>query len=199
MKLNSNPASFGQEIRPISEPASVNIATLKRVLSHVTIGLLFLAFAMIAGPLLGTGLNWKLVFADAPWTAQFSSPDSLIFWGTRVPRVLAAALAGGSLALAGLVYQAVLRNPLAEPFLLGISAGAGAGKAFLILAAPAFLAVSPIAAVAFCFACRCRAADPTLVAGRFGCGRLQVARASHCRGGHSGDDHFNPNAKPQCP
>jgi iron complex transport system permease protein len=152
MKLNSKPTSLGPAIRPILQPPSVSLATPKRVLFHGTIGLLVLIAVMITGPLLGTGLNWKLVFADAPWAAEFSSPDSLIFWGTRVPRVLAAVLAGGCLALAGLVYQAVLRNPLAEPFLLGISAGAGAGKAFLILAAPAFLAVSPIAAVAFCFA-----------------------------------------------
>jgi iron complex transport system permease protein len=151
MKLNSRLLPPRPRNMSLSH-SGANILTPARVLVQVAVGILFLAVAMVAGPLLGAGLDWKLVFAEAPWSPQFASPDALIFWGTRVPRVLAAVMAGGSLALAGLVYQAVLRNPLAEPFLLGISAGAGAGKAFLILAAPAFLAVSPLAAVAFCFA-----------------------------------------------
>jgi iron complex transport system permease protein len=47
-----------------------------------------------------------------------------IFWQIRVPRVLAAMLVGGALAAAGCALQALLRNPLAEPFTLGISSGA---------------------------------------------------------------------------
>ena len=47
----------------------------------------------------------------------------------RLLRVLAAWVVGGSLALAGMVFQAVLRNPLAEPFTLGLSGGAGVGAA----------------------------------------------------------------------
>ncbi|MGE0396584.1 MAG: FecCD family ABC transporter permease [Kofleriaceae bacterium] len=52
------------------------------------------------------------------------SEASTIFWRIRVPRVLAGMLVGGALAGAGCALQALLRNPLAEPFTLGISSGA---------------------------------------------------------------------------
>ncbi|MBD3318080.1 MAG: iron chelate uptake ABC transporter family permease subunit [Chitinivibrionales bacterium] len=56
-----------------------------------------------------------------------------IFWSLRVPRVLTAFLAGGGLALCGMVFQAVFRNPLATPFTLGVSSGASCGAAVAIL------------------------------------------------------------------
>lgn len=50
-----------------------------------------------------------------------------IVWQFRLPRALLGALVGGSLALAGATFQALLRNPLAEPYILGISGGASVG------------------------------------------------------------------------
>lgn len=52
-----------------------------------------------------------------------------IFWRIRVPRVLAGFLAGAALALSGMTFQAVFRNPLATPFTLGVSSGAAFGAA----------------------------------------------------------------------
>ncbi|MDD1689602.1 MAG: iron ABC transporter permease [Methanoregula sp.] len=57
---------------------------------------------------------------------------SLIIWSVRLPRVLAAAIAGAGLAAAGVVMQSVLRNPLSSPYTLGISHAAGFGAAFAI-------------------------------------------------------------------
>ena len=51
----------------------------------------------------------------------------------RLIRMAAALTVGGSLALSGMVFQAVLRNPLAEPFILGVSGGAGVGAALVIV------------------------------------------------------------------
>lgn len=68
----------------------------------------------------------------------------------RLPRMLLAALVGGGLALAGATFQALLRNPLAEPYILGISGGASVG-AVLVLAlglASAASWVLPLAALA---------------------------------------------------
>lgn len=57
-----------------------------------------------------------------------------IFWKIRVPRVLAGFLAGSSLALSGLAFQAVFRNPLATPFTLGVSGGAAFGATLYLQA-----------------------------------------------------------------
>ena len=51
--------------------------------------------------------------------------ESLIVWGLRLPRVIVAVLVGTNLAISGAVFQAVTRNELASPFILGVSAGAG--------------------------------------------------------------------------
>jgi iron complex transport system permease protein len=64
------------------------------------------------------------------------SPDSIdhaIVMEARLPRVLLGAVAGGGLALVGVAFQSLLRNPLAEPYVLGVSGGAAVGATFAIL------------------------------------------------------------------
>lgn len=56
-----------------------------------------------------------------------SAIDQTIFWELRVPRVLQAFAVGGLLAMSGLLMQVLLKNPLADPYILGISGGAGLG------------------------------------------------------------------------
>ncbi|PWU22253.1 MAG: iron ABC transporter [Candidatus Rokuibacteriota bacterium] len=53
--------------------------------------------------------------------------DQVVVWSLRLPRILAALLAGGALAVAGVGFQALTRNPLAEPSVLGVSSGAAFG------------------------------------------------------------------------
>jgi iron complex transport system permease protein len=66
------------------------------------------------------------VFTDA------TSSDATIFWSVRLPRVLLAALVGAGLAASGSTLQGVLRNPLADPFILGVSGGAALGATVAI-------------------------------------------------------------------
>ena len=66
--------------------------------------------------------------------------DAQIFFVARLPRVLAAALVGSALALSGVVFQALLRNPLASPDTLGVSAGAALGAMLAITFNARFLA-----------------------------------------------------------
>ena len=63
---------------------------------------------------------------------RLSSVDEAILWQLRAPRVVLAALVGGMLAVAGAAYQGVFRNPLADPYLLGVAAGAGLGATLVI-------------------------------------------------------------------
>ena len=70
------------------------------------------------------------------------SLDGVILWSARAPRVALAALAGGALAVVGVAFQALLRNPLADPYVLGVSGGAAAGATLAIVAgASAFTAI----------------------------------------------------------
>jgi iron complex transport system permease protein len=61
------------------------------------------------------------------------SATATIIWQIRIPRVILAASVGGTLALGGLVFQALLRNPLAEPYILGISGGSAIGAILAML------------------------------------------------------------------
>ncbi|MBA4179644.1 MAG: iron ABC transporter permease [Anaerolinea sp.] len=56
-----------------------------------------------------------------------------IVWQVRLPRVLLAGMVGGTLALSGATYQSVFRNPLADPYLIGVASGAGLGAAIAIV------------------------------------------------------------------
>ncbi|MDA8160337.1 MAG: iron ABC transporter permease [Desulfobacteraceae bacterium] len=60
-------------------------------------------------------------------TGKTHSLASVIVWRIRLPRVILAATVGATLSLGGLVFQALLRNPLAEPYILGISGGSAVG------------------------------------------------------------------------
>ena len=66
-----------------------------------------------------------------------SEPDASILLGLRLPRALLGAVVGAGLAAAGTALQALLRNPLAEPFVLGVSGGAALGGTAVLLAATA--------------------------------------------------------------
>lgn len=63
----------------------------------------------------------------------FSVPSEAIFWKLRLPRMLTALAAGAALSLSGAQMQAIFRNPLADPHIMGVSGGAGLGAAIAVL------------------------------------------------------------------
>jgi iron complex transport system permease protein len=77
--------------------------------------------AVLVAPLVGS--------VPVSWTKAWrgEAPDADILFTARVPRVLLALLVGGALSVTGLLFQAVLRDSLADPYTLGISSGASAG------------------------------------------------------------------------
>ncbi|MEE9496137.1 MAG: iron ABC transporter permease [Desulfobacterales bacterium] len=107
---------------------------LKRILTAATLLTLVLLAVMFLGISIGsTGSGVKTVFLTL---LGKGTPDSIldtIIWRIRFPRVLLAALVGATLSLGGLVFQALLRNPLAEPYILGISGGSAIGAIIGIL------------------------------------------------------------------
>jgi iron complex transport system permease protein len=87
--------------------------------------------AIFAAPFIGsTALHFSQVFSR---TIPFDDNlEAQIFFVARLPRALAAALVGSTLAAAGVVFQGLLRNPLATPYTLGVSAGASLGAMIAI-------------------------------------------------------------------
>ncbi|SCE03632.1 iron complex transport system permease protein, partial [Streptomyces sp. Termitarium-T10T-6] len=77
---------------------------------------------------------WSTVAAHLGFGASDLSPirDGII-WNLRMPRTLLAAVCGAGLAVCGTVMQSLLRNPLADPFVLGVSSGASTGAVVVVV------------------------------------------------------------------
>lgn len=103
----------------------------RRLWTIVPLFALFTGVVMLVAPTLGsTPISLARVFdPNIPWA---DNVDAQIFFIARLPRVLAGALVGSTLAAAGVILQALLRNPLATPFTLGVSAGAALGAMLAI-------------------------------------------------------------------
>lgn len=93
---------------------------------------LVLSLILLVTIVLGLTLGSSEIGLKTVWASLFQKEGSggmeeAIIWRIRFPRVILATLVGASLSLGGLVFQALLRNPLAEPYILGISGGAAIG------------------------------------------------------------------------
>ena len=106
----------------------------------ITAGVVALACALVSGAMVGpAGPTWWRVPLEMLDRLPFVALDSglseqewAIVWQIRAPRVVLAALVGATLSLAGASYQGVFRNPLVDPYLLGVAAGAGLGATVVI-------------------------------------------------------------------
>jgi iron complex transport system permease protein len=113
---------------------------------------LLLAIALVAAIVISTGMGYIQI--GWPTVVQvivakiFAAGEALngldpvipaVIWEVRLPRILTAALVGGGLAVSGVIFQGILINPLADPYTLGVSAGAAFGAALALL-----LGISPL-------------------------------------------------------
>src|SRR6478735_9881867 len=127
-------------------PGSLRRATLAgrirgRTAVIALIGLAVLAVLMVVGVSVGSTqigpadtlgvIVYRLTGLDLGRT--WTQATETIVWELRLPRVLTAALVGAGLAVAGATFQGIVRNPLADPYVLGASSGAALGAALAIL------------------------------------------------------------------
>jgi iron complex transport system permease protein len=118
-------------------------------------GVVLLFAALLASALQGaaglpmTGVLRSLLdhVPGVPVEGSLTPVQDAVLWQIRLPRAVLGALVGAGLAMAGAAYQGVFRNPLADPYLLGVSAGAGLG-AVLALGFGLDLAWGPVSTVA---------------------------------------------------
>ena len=112
-------------VRPGRALAVASAALLVAAAVGVSVGPAGLSLPMVGEALL----------ARLPWHPALSVPgvSVIIVWQVRLPRVVLGALVGAMLAGGGAAYQGVFRNPLADPYLLGVAAGGGLGATMIII------------------------------------------------------------------
>lgn len=127
------------------------LLTPKKLVIRTISALIVLAMVMFACSMVGTeSISFKALF-NGPGTQESVNPDYEIFFKVRLPRIILAGLVGAALACSGVVFQALLRNPLADPYILGISSGAGLGVIIAVISGLDWMLLgrSPIAIFAF--------------------------------------------------
>ena len=124
MELGPRPPGRGSRRRLI-----VLLLALLSVVGVALLGVIWGSYAIPPGAIVQ--ILWRrLIGAELP--ADWPSAWSTIILQIRLPRIALAALVGGALAQAGAVYQGLFRNPLADPYLIGVSSGAGLGATLAI-------------------------------------------------------------------
>lgn len=126
----------GQPDRPVSEKPMPGVLFVGLAFALL---LLFMANVSLGSATLSLGEVWQALFARG----EEASVVSQIVIDFRLPRALTALLAGAALAASGLLMQTIFRNPLADPFVLGVNAGASLGVAIVLLVlAPAGISLT---------------------------------------------------------
>ncbi len=101
---------------------------IHRMISVSFFLVIILTITVFAGLAVGSSFNGFKILWNIIFTSKKPDPVlSTIIWRIRFPRVLMALMSGAVLSTGGLVFQALLRNPLAEPYILGISGGSAIG------------------------------------------------------------------------
>src|SRR5207237_6691954 len=143
-------AESGVTHRAVRRPAAglVLVALLLLLLVSLLFAAAFGTVRIATGDLVRMTINHLFGARFEPtWRPQ----DEAIFFAIRLPRVVGAAIVGAALASAGVLFQGLLRNPLADPYALGVSGGAALGGAlgFLLSLSFTFLGFSPVPILAF--------------------------------------------------
>ena len=124
-------ARAGTQTQSGAQGRTTSARTRRWILVALTVALVLVSVVSL---MLG---DTKLLAGDIlNWLTGQSGPVVSFVMDTRLPRVLAAVLAGAALALSGTIVQAVARNPLAEPGIIGVTGGAGLGAVIVITLAP---------------------------------------------------------------
>lgn len=117
--------------------AALTLLLAASVVYVITVGSASLELSHVIGV-----LKYQL-FHIGERESGWSMVDYRIVWSIRMPRILMAVLTGAGLSVCGAVMQSVVLNPIADPYVLGVSSGASAGAAFALIAP---ISVAPMTA-----------------------------------------------------
>jgi cobalamin transport system permease protein len=117
------------------------------ILGAILFVVVVIALKLGAVPVSLYGLGRDLLRVVVGRRSEISSEYSLIVFNLRLPRIIMAIFVGASLSVAGTSFQALLRNPLADPYVLGVSSGAAVGAILALIVEPYFSLPPAIAAL----------------------------------------------------
>ncbi|MEK4699545.1 iron ABC transporter permease [Solibacillus sp. FSL R7-0668] len=129
----------------------------RKIYVYLLLFSIILAISMIGGILVGSvGITQSLIFDVLFYKLGFtnnvfaSNAQQIIIWEIRTPRVILAAIVGAALAICGAAVQALVKNSIADPYILGVSSGASVGAtAVILLGMFSFLGVYALSFAAF--------------------------------------------------
>lgn len=132
----AGPCGDRTRLAPAKMPAGAEddrVPGIRLSTGRIVAVLAILLAALLASLALSLGVGeFPLSFDRA--LSDPAAPDAAILWSLRLPRAVLAAIVGAALAVSGATLQALLRNPLADPFVLGVSGGAALGGTLAIAA-----------------------------------------------------------------
>lgn len=117
------------------------------ILGIILFAVVVVALKMGAVPVSLYGLGRDLIRVAFRQTSELSSEYKLIIFDIRLPRILLGIFVGASLSVAGASFQALLRNPLADPYVLGVASGAAVGAIVALVLEPHIPLAPEIAAL----------------------------------------------------
>ncbi|UPL19020.1 iron ABC transporter permease [Microbacterium aurugineum] len=120
---------------PTREPPRVRFGVRSRLRFRIALAVVVLGVVGVLLLGLLAGHTWLLTGDIALWLQGEAPPVIAFALDERAPRIVAALVAGGALALSGTIIQGVSRNPLADPSILGVTGGAGLGAVLVITSA----------------------------------------------------------------
>lgn len=137
-----------KETQQITPGVARKRLTARRLIITLGVLLLLIAVMIIAATAIGSehvGVD-AIIKIVTGRGADVTPEERMIFAEIRLPRVLMAVVVGAALSVAGAAYQALLRNPLADPYILGVSTGAALGAIAAIVFAESLAVSRPLAA-----------------------------------------------------
>ncbi|MFA4901106.1 MAG: iron ABC transporter permease [Desulfobaccales bacterium] len=152
MKVSSLPVPDLDRAVDLAEARSRH----QRETRRFAVALIIMSLGLILSAILATGIGrmdvgWGTIAAVALQklgihTALVDRTTDVVIWDIRLSRVVLSGLVGAALATAGVIFQGILLNPLADPFTIGVSTGAAFGVAVLVMAGVggSFLGLSPL-------------------------------------------------------
>ncbi len=131
-------------LKPVFHNQQIDPRLSKRIITGI-VGIAALVAGTIGSIMIGA-VDISISDIARVFLGDIKGANYFIIWNIRLPRIIVGAMVGMNLAIAGAILQCVLRNPLADPGIIGVTAGAGLAAMVVMILLPAHSALVPVSA-----------------------------------------------------